>query len=205
MGAVYEAMDTRLDRRVAVKVLRDLRPDAEKRFVREARAQARVEHPGICQVFEVGECDGEPYIVMQLIRGRSLAAVAPELPVVSVRSFEEQVERRFAPLVGWLIRRVDPTIVVTNEVGDGVIPAYPTGRVLNPEATGHNRAYGRNPYFEFIERNLEYLHRIVIATRNTPLRRFGTPQEIADAICFMINNSAVSGELWADAGWHPPA
>ncbi len=39
----------------------------------------------------------------------------------------------------------------------------------------------------------------------TQLRRLIRPQEIADAICFMIANSAVSGQLWADAGWHPPA
>ena len=39
----------------------------------------------------------------------------------------------------------------------------------------------------------------------TQLRRLIQPEEIADAICFMINNAAVSGELWADAGWHPPA
>ena len=39
----------------------------------------------------------------------------------------------------------------------------------------------------------------------TQLRRLIRPEEIADAICFMVSNSAVSGELWADAGWHPPA
>jgi NAD(P)-dependent dehydrogenase (short-subunit alcohol dehydrogenase family) len=39
----------------------------------------------------------------------------------------------------------------------------------------------------------------------TQLRRLIRPEEIADAICFMITNSAVSGELWADAGWHPSA
>jgi hypothetical protein len=39
----------------------------------------------------------------------------------------------------------------------------------------------------------------------TQLRRLIRPLEIADAICFMISNPAVSGELWADAGWHPPA
>ena len=39
----------------------------------------------------------------------------------------------------------------------------------------------------------------------TQLRRLITTAEIADAICFMVSNSAVSGELWADAGWHPPA
>ena len=37
----------------------------------------------------------------------------------------------------------------------------------------------------------------------TQLRRLIRPEEIADAICFMIGNSAVSGELWADAGWRP--
>ena len=40
---------------------------------------------------------------------------------------------------------------------------------------------------------------------HTQLRRLIRPQEIADAICFMISNSAVSGELWADAGWSPVA
>jgi NAD(P)-dependent dehydrogenase (short-subunit alcohol dehydrogenase family) len=39
----------------------------------------------------------------------------------------------------------------------------------------------------------------------TQLRRLIRPEEIADAICFLISNSAVSGELWADAGWHPLA
>lgn len=49
---------------------------------------------------------------------------------------------------------------------------------------------------EFIERNILPF---------TQLGRLVRPEEIADAICFMIQNSAVSGELWADAGWHPPA
>ena len=40
---------------------------------------------------------------------------------------------------------------------------------------------------------------------NTQLRRLIRPDEIADAICFLISNSAISGELWADAGWHPSA
>jgi NAD(P)-dependent dehydrogenase (short-subunit alcohol dehydrogenase family) len=39
----------------------------------------------------------------------------------------------------------------------------------------------------------------------TQLRRLIQPSEIADAICFLISNSAVSGQLWADAGWHPAA
>jgi NAD(P)-dependent dehydrogenase (short-subunit alcohol dehydrogenase family) len=49
----------------------------------------------------------------------------------------------------------------------------------------------------------EFLNKYVLPF--TQLRRLIRPEEIADAICFMISNSAVSGELWADAGWHPPA
>lgn len=49
----------------------------------------------------------------------------------------------------------------------------------------------------------EFLNKYVLPY--TQLRRLICVDEIADAICFMINNSAVSGELWADAGWHPPA
>lgn len=47
----------------------------------------------------------------------------------------------------------------------------------------------------------EYIEKYVLP--DTQLGRLIRPQEIADAICFMISNSAVSGELWADAGWHP--
>ena len=54
-------------------------------------------------------------------------------------------------------------------------------------------------------RNLgeDYINKAVLPY--TQLRRLIHPEEIADAICFMISNSAVSGQLWADAGWHPPA
>ncbi|MCA9262105.1 MAG: SDR family oxidoreductase, partial [Planctomycetales bacterium] len=49
----------------------------------------------------------------------------------------------------------------------------------------------------------DYIEKYVLPY--TQLKRLIRPEEIADAICFMISNSAVSGELWADAGWHPPA
>jgi NAD(P)-dependent dehydrogenase (short-subunit alcohol dehydrogenase family) len=49
----------------------------------------------------------------------------------------------------------------------------------------------------------EYIARNILPY--TQLRRLIQPEEIADAICFLITNSAVSGELWADAGWHPSA
>ena len=49
----------------------------------------------------------------------------------------------------------------------------------------------------------EYIEKNILPY--TQLRRLIKPEEIANAICFMISNSAFSGELWADAGWHPSA
>ena len=75
MGVVYEAFDQRLERRVALKVLRADTTDAAAgdRLTREARVAARVVHPLICQVFDLGTADGRPYIAMELVEGESLA------------------------------------------------------------------------------------------------------------------------------------
>ena len=73
MGVVYAAHDERLDRPVAVKVIRSSAdPNGRERLWREARTAARLNHPNICQVYEVGEADGSLYIVMERLDGESL-------------------------------------------------------------------------------------------------------------------------------------
>ena len=79
MGRVFRASDPRLGRFVAIKLLRHDEPELVARFLREAQAQARVEHPAICRVYEVGDASGQPYIAMQLIDGASLRERAAEL------------------------------------------------------------------------------------------------------------------------------
>ena len=76
MGIVYVAEDERLRRRVALKVLRSnsADPNARDRLVREARVAAGVSDPLICQVFELGQWDGQPFIAMELLSGEPLAA-----------------------------------------------------------------------------------------------------------------------------------
>lgn len=81
MGKVFRAFDRKLERRVALKVLTLADPAATRRFVAEARAQARVDHPNVCQVFDAGEVRGRQFIVMQLLEGRTLALAAEELPI----------------------------------------------------------------------------------------------------------------------------
>ncbi len=74
MGSVYRAYDPRLGRRVALKVISEgsASADANARLVREARAAAAIDHPNAVAIFDVGELDGAPYIVMELIEGRTL-------------------------------------------------------------------------------------------------------------------------------------
>ncbi|MCB1034592.1 MAG: serine/threonine protein kinase, partial [Acidobacteria bacterium] len=79
MGEVYKAYDHQLQRHVALKVLRVFSEEAARRLLREARAQARLDHPHICKVYEVGEDPRQPQIALQLIDGRPLDQVAPEM------------------------------------------------------------------------------------------------------------------------------
>ncbi len=75
MGAVYLARDTRLGRKVALKVIRPARmgsPDAARRFLIEARATARFNHPNIVTIYAVGEVGGSPYVALEYLEGETL-------------------------------------------------------------------------------------------------------------------------------------
>ena len=87
MGTVFRALDTMLDREVALKVIRTgpaVEPDVLERFYREARACARLHHPCIVQVYDLGEADQKAYIAMELLRGldfRQIIQRKAELPI----------------------------------------------------------------------------------------------------------------------------
>ena len=84
MGEVYDALDTRLGRRVALKLISAGGDgQANARMLREARAAASFEHPNAVTVFDVGEADGETYLAMELVRGKPMRAYVgdPAVPV----------------------------------------------------------------------------------------------------------------------------
>ncbi|HEY0986150.1 MAG TPA: serine/threonine-protein kinase, partial [Kofleriaceae bacterium] len=79
MGSVYRARDPRLNRTVAITFLIGADPKLVVRFLHEARAQARIEHPNVCRVHEVGEVEGRAYIALQFVDGEPLGKAAARM------------------------------------------------------------------------------------------------------------------------------
>jgi eukaryotic-like serine/threonine-protein kinase len=136
MGEVWEAVDTRLDRRVAIKVLKpELSGDAEflHRFRTEARTTASLNHPGIAAVHDYGETnavvDGPKdtaYLVMELVEGDPLAAILAKERRISAERTLEIVEQAGNALQaaherGYVHRDVKPGNIMVTQAADGRI------------------------------------------------------------------------------------
>ena len=96
MGVVYRAHDSRLNRDVALKFLpAELlnNENARALLIREARTASALNHPNICTIYDVGEQDGQSYIVMEFVKGRSLTEQIPEngLPADTAIRYGEQI------------------------------------------------------------------------------------------------------------------
>src|SRR5512141_879692 len=79
MGIIYHAHDTLLDRDVAVKVLSGvITEEGRSRLLHEAKSAARLNHPNIVAIFDAGEIQGQPSVVMELVDGASLLTYRPE-------------------------------------------------------------------------------------------------------------------------------
>jgi eukaryotic-like serine/threonine-protein kinase len=95
MGVVFRARDTRLHREVAVKLLHEgylgagtPGSNSQERFLREARAASALNHPNICTIHDVGEQEGKPYLVMELLQGQTLREIMVGQPMPSSQIVE---------------------------------------------------------------------------------------------------------------------
>ncbi len=140
-GAVYEALDTELNRVVAVKTLRfsrERRDLSSEWLKREAEAVARLDHPCIVTLFDVGTSDAGPYLVMELLRGRTLAQRIGEGPVPQVEALRIAGETAkglaHAHQRGVLHRDLKP------HFGEAEPGAYRPTTFMDPANTFHEKA-----------------------------------------------------------------
>ena len=96
MGEVYRALDARLNREVAIKVLPpDLTNDEDRlrRFKQEAEATSALNHPNILTVYDIGEHEGSPFIVAELLEGEELRQRLDEgpIPLRKVTDYAQQI------------------------------------------------------------------------------------------------------------------
>jgi serine/threonine-protein kinase len=126
MGQVFLAYDPRLRRNVALKFVRGDDTELVRRLLSEARAQARVEHERVCQVYEVGEVQGRPFIAMQYIQGVLMGQLAGELTVeqkvLLLRDAAEGVHA--AHRAGLIHRDLKPSNILVERTEDGRFKPY---------------------------------------------------------------------------------
>ncbi|RKG95028.1 serine/threonine-protein kinase [Corallococcus carmarthensis] len=144
MGRVFLAWDPRLHRHVALKFVRDEDAALTHRFVSEARAQARVKHERVCQVYEVGHVEGRVFIAMQYIDGEPLGALVRSLTVeqkaLVLREAAWGVHE--AHRVGLIHRDIKPSNILVERGGEGSLRPYVMDFGLAREVHGSITASG---------------------------------------------------------------
>jgi eukaryotic-like serine/threonine-protein kinase len=146
MGEVYLALDTKLDRRVALKILpADVasNPDRMDRFVREAKSAAALSHPNIAQIFEIGEDRGTHFIAMEFIEGVTLRAkiYSREVKLGKLLRYLQHVAEGLAKAhaAGIVHRDLKPDNIMITREGHAKILDFGLAKLIEPQQpTGIN-------------------------------------------------------------------
>ena len=148
-GVVYRAHDTQLGRMVALKVLERLSERARARFDREVRLAARLRHPNIVAVHDAGTCEDRPFLVMELVRGKTLDELAGTNGMSWLRAAAllRDVARavHHAHENGILHRDIKPQNVLVDERGTPVVLDF--GLAQEAELDGTRSVIGGTPAY----------------------------------------------------------
>ncbi|MBT6157041.1 MAG: protein kinase [Planctomycetaceae bacterium] len=141
MGAVYLAHDSQLDRKIALKIPRFSHSDKSEeteRFYREARAAATLRHPNICQVFDIGEIEGQHFISMEYINGNPLSMFIKQSTPLPVRKIASTVRKLAKALQeahdnGLVHRDLKPDNIMIDERGEPIIMDFGLVRLMDDD------------------------------------------------------------------------
>jgi len=147
MGVVYKAMDTHLDRLVAIKVLpREKVADAERkrRFVQEAKSASALNHPNIVTIYDIDSADGIDFIAMELIVGKTLERWIPRhgLRLNEALKYSVQIADALAAAhsAGIVHRDLKPNNVMVTEQGLVKVLDFGLAKLTEPSAPPEDEA-----------------------------------------------------------------
>jgi serine/threonine protein kinase/formylglycine-generating enzyme required for sulfatase activity len=144
-GRVYLAQDTLLERPVAVKFIPSLGQNALARFLVEARAAARIQHPNVVTLYRVGQLEDQPYLISEFIRGVSLDRLAKPVPSERALSIGKDLARGLsaAHRRGVLHRDIKPGNAVLTESGEVKLLDFGLAKLLDPDAAAEDPRRGQ--------------------------------------------------------------
>jgi predicted Ser/Thr protein kinase len=152
MGEVYRALDTRLNRPVALKVIKpDLVADAERRqrFILEARAAAAVNHPAIAPIYDIDEADGITFIAMEYVDGRTVGQLIMqgELDLMGAVEIGLQVAEGLARAhdTGIIHRDIKSENIMVTRDGHAKILDFGLAKLMDASAAGPDAGAGGGP------------------------------------------------------------
>ena len=147
MGVVFAAEDLRLGRRVAIKFLPEeacCEPEAVQRFLREARAISSLNHPHICTLHDIGDRDGQQYMVMELLEGEPLKSriARGPLPIDDVTLFGEHIADALdaAHGKGIVHRDLKPANLFVTTRGQVKVLDFGVAKLSEPKGGGADQA-----------------------------------------------------------------